>query len=184
MSRSLRSSKGITNQRKEKLLSLQKREQLKGMLINKFKSKYGNISSINQRVTDFILNQKLTEESLKLFDKAIQKEADGRPASQKSAKSVKSVKQEAPKQIKKDPEVASVQSYASSNIGDKPQKIAKEAAPIKNNDDMSVSSKESKVSKVSVNENDEWAAIVKFNTDLHFEEMREEAERAKSRRKL
>jgi len=184
MSKPVKSSKGITDQRKEKLLTLQKREQLKGMLINKFKSKYGNISSINQKVADFIQNQKLTEESLKLLDKAIKNEADDRPASQKSTKSHKSTKPEPPKETKKDPETASVKSYASSNIGDQPQEKVKEAAPIKDDDEMSVSSKGSKVSKISINENDEWAAIVKFNTDLNLEEIREEAERAKKQKEI
>jgi hypothetical protein len=32
----------MSNARRDKLLDIQKREQLKGMLVNKFKVKYGN----------------------------------------------------------------------------------------------------------------------------------------------
>ena len=171
----------MTDERKEKLLNLQKREQLKGMLVNKFKSKYGNLPSINQHVTDFLKGQQLTEESLKLLDKAIQKEAGNKPQSKKPTKSVKSEKQEAPP--KKDPETESMKSYASSKVNDKAPAIKKESPQKRDDDEMSVSSKSS-VSKASVNENDEWAAIVKFNTDLHLEEMREEAERTKKQKEI
>ena len=180
MSKVSSKGKGMTDERKEKLLSLQKREQLKGMLVNKFKSKYGNLPTINQHVTDFLKGQKLTEESLKLLDKAIQKEAGHKQPSNKPTKSVKSEKQEAPP--KKDPETESMKSYASSKVEDKAPAIKKEP-PKKDDDEISVSSKSS-VSKASVNENDEWAAIVKFNTDLHLEEMREEAERAKKQKEI
>lgn len=39
--------------RKERLVEIQKREQLKGLLINKFKAKYGNHSTL----TKFIENE-------------------------------------------------------------------------------------------------------------------------------
>jgi len=37
----------MSETRKERLLEIQKREQLKGMLVNKFKLKYGNKPSLN-----------------------------------------------------------------------------------------------------------------------------------------
>jgi len=59
---------GMTEARKEKLMDIQKREQLKGMLINKFKVKYGdkgNISKyIDNEVARFLKNDRLTEANL------------------------------------------------------------------------------------------------------------------------
>lgn len=65
-------SKYMTDQRKEKLLNIQKREQLKGMLVNKFKLKYGDkaVNTINQEVGKFMSNR-LTEENLKRLDDKI-----------------------------------------------------------------------------------------------------------------
>ena len=68
----------MSEQRREKLLGIQKREQLKGMLIHKFKLKYGNKAEqyINNEVGKFLSNNWLTEENLKKLDEKIGKEAD------------------------------------------------------------------------------------------------------------
>ncbi len=68
----------MSEQRREKLLGIQKREQLKGMLIHKFKLKYGNKAEqyINNEVSKFLSNNWLTEENLKKLDEKIGKEAD------------------------------------------------------------------------------------------------------------
>lgn len=70
--------RGMSEQRKEKLLGIQKREQLKGMLIHKFKLKYGDKAEqyINNEVGKFLSNNRLTEENLKKLDEKIGKEAD------------------------------------------------------------------------------------------------------------
>lgn len=69
----------MSEQRRERLLDIQKREQLKGLLINKFKIKYGknaNISLyIDNEVAKFLKNDRLTEESLKKLDDKINKES-------------------------------------------------------------------------------------------------------------
>lgn len=66
------------NQRKEKLVDIQKREQLKGMLINKFKLKYGdkpNIAKfIDNEVAKYLKNDRLTEDTLRNLDSKIMKE--------------------------------------------------------------------------------------------------------------
>ena len=53
-------------------MEIQKREQLKGMLINKFRLKYGNkpnISTyIDNEVKKFLANDRLTEGNLKNLD--------------------------------------------------------------------------------------------------------------------
>ena len=76
--RSGSSSKYMSEKRREKLLGIQKREQLKGLLINKFKNKYGNKQSatIQNEVNKFLNNNRLTEENLKALDEKIQREAD------------------------------------------------------------------------------------------------------------
>lgn len=60
------------------MLEIQKREQLKGMLINKFKLKYGsqpNVSNyIDNEVRKFLANDRLTEGNLKNLDNKINNE--------------------------------------------------------------------------------------------------------------
>jgi hypothetical protein len=65
----------MSEQRREKLLDIQKREQLKGLLVNKFKLKYGknpNIGTyIDNEVGKFLKNDRLTEDNLKKLDDKI-----------------------------------------------------------------------------------------------------------------
>ena len=71
---------GMSEQRREKLMDIQKREQLKGMLVNKFKLKYGDKQSlgkyIDNEVVRFLKNGRLTEDNLRKLDVKISKEAD------------------------------------------------------------------------------------------------------------
>jgi hypothetical protein len=64
--------------KQDKLVDIQKREQLKGMLINKFKLKYGdkpNVSKfIDNEVVKYLKNDRLTEETLRNLDSKIMKE--------------------------------------------------------------------------------------------------------------
>ena len=57
------------------MVEIQKREQLKGMLVNKFKLKYGskpNVASyIDNEVKKFLANDRLTEGNLKGLDTKI-----------------------------------------------------------------------------------------------------------------
>lgn len=79
--RSSKSAEGsrISDTRKERLMDIQKREQLKGMLINKFKLKYGDKPQISKfidnEVTRYLKNDRLTEDSLRNLDGKISKEA-------------------------------------------------------------------------------------------------------------
>lgn len=71
---------------REKILSLHKREMLKGLLINKFRLKYASDSVrhpnlqnyISNEVSKFISNERLTEDNLKHLDDKIAREADTR----------------------------------------------------------------------------------------------------------
>lgn len=70
----------MSDARRERLLDIQKREQLKGMLVNKFKLKYGNKPNvakyIDNEVGKFLKNDRLTEDNLKRLDDKISKECE------------------------------------------------------------------------------------------------------------
>lgn len=72
----------MSESRRERLVEIQKREQLKGMLINKFKLKYGDKAVlgkyIENEVQKFLTNDRLTEANLKNLDSKIGKEANNR----------------------------------------------------------------------------------------------------------
>lgn len=72
----------ISESRRERLVEIQKREQLKGLLINKFKVKYGTTQGLDKfienEVQRFLTNERLTEASLKQLDAKIAREADQR----------------------------------------------------------------------------------------------------------
>ena len=70
----------MSEARREKLLDIQKRESLKGMLVNKFKLKYGDRPAIgtyiDNEVAKFLKNDRLTEDNLKKLDTKINREAE------------------------------------------------------------------------------------------------------------
>lgn len=70
----------MSEARREKLMDIQKREQLKGMLVSKFKLKYGDKPQLNSyidnEVARFLKNGRLTEDNLRNLDTKISKEAD------------------------------------------------------------------------------------------------------------
>jgi len=72
----------MSESRRQRLVEIQKREQLKGMLTNKFKLKYGNntkiASYIENEVQRFLANDRLTEANLKGLDGKIQREMETR----------------------------------------------------------------------------------------------------------
>ena len=65
---------------KERLLDIQKKEQLKGMLSSKFKLKYGNRVNVNayidNEVDKFLKNTRLTEDNLKKLNHKIALECE------------------------------------------------------------------------------------------------------------
>ena len=159
----------MTDKRREKLMDIQKREQLKGMLINKFKVKYGDkpqlSNYINNEVAKFLKNDRLTEANLQNLDCKINREAELRDKkedilSQRSgnAPSVRSV---SGKSVKSD-QLSRASGRSGRSAG-------------RNDDVRSVTSKASTMSRATdiyseINEEDEWFAIQKFNTLLHYEE--------------
>ncbi len=75
-------SSGYNN--RERLLNIHKREMLKGLLVNKFRNKYGIDKKphlqnyINNEVNKFLSSERLTEENLRYLDDKIAREADNR----------------------------------------------------------------------------------------------------------
>ena len=71
---------GMSQERRQRLVDIQKREQLKGMLVNKFKLKYGDKPQlskyIDNEVARFLKNGRLTEDNLRGLDSKISKEAE------------------------------------------------------------------------------------------------------------
>ena len=69
----------MSDAKRERLVDIQKREQLKGMLISKFKLKYGSKPSlakyIDNEVARFMKNGRLTEDNLRELDGKINREA-------------------------------------------------------------------------------------------------------------
>ena len=66
---------GMTESRRQRLMEIQKREQLKGMLINKFKLKYGKAPAVSRYIDNEVLrvlaNDRLTEGNLRVLDTKI-----------------------------------------------------------------------------------------------------------------
>jgi hypothetical protein len=84
----------MTDVRRQRLQEIQKREQLKGLLINKFKLKYGNKPEIKKYIDNevqrFLANDRLTEGNLKNLDLKIGKELDNRDKKQQILDDVRS----------------------------------------------------------------------------------------------
>jgi hypothetical protein len=182
-------------------MDIQKREQLKGMLINKFKLKYGDKPQlskyIDNEVQKFLKNGRLTEDNLRGLDTKISKECELRGkkedilADRKSnAGSVRSNASRGSKRggsragsvAANNDDAKSVRSVASSRRSSQPQSIRSK----RDADAYSVTS--SQVDRQTVyselQEEDEWTAIQKFNTLLHYEEQKQAMAREQERRRL
>lgn len=214
----------MSESRRDKLVGIQKREQLKGLLTNKFKLKYGAkaMPMINNEVGKFLNNERLTEENLKKLDDKIGREAELRQQKDEvlsEHRSVKSGKSSRPRTTASNgsrrksalqnagvgavaggapnfDDAISVKSYASSRMSgasnlSKRSNASKRKAMI-NADGRSEMSDLDTVSQVSrpqsqfshLNEDDEWTAIMNFNTVLHFEEQKQAMLREQERKRL
>ena len=184
----------MSEARRERLMDIQKREQLKGMLISKFKLKYGDKPQlskyIDNEVVRFLKNGRLTEDNLRNLDTKISREADLRDkreailddrksnaGSQRSGRPASHVSRPRSKQGQDD-----VRSVASSRRSSQPRSVRQQAR-----DNISVTS--SQVDRQTevyseLAEEDEWTAIQKFNTLLHYEEQKQAMLREQERRRL
>ena len=181
----------MSDTRRERLLDIQRKEQLKGMLVNKFKLKYGDrphfSKYIDNEVTKFLKNDRLTEETLKKLDDKINKETAIREKREDILDDRKSERSRASSHKPKGPssrrghddiETKSVKSVASSRMSGG-SKVSKHSQRLgvegRNFDQMSITSSQAppKTELYSeIDEEDEWTAIQKFNTLLHYEEQK------------
>jgi hypothetical protein len=183
---------GMSESRRERLMDIQKREQLKGMLVSKFKLKYGEKKDlgkyIDNEVARFLKNGRLTEDNLRTLDVKISKEAELRDKKKEILDDRKS-------------NAGSVRSRASSHARSQAGNVAADAKSVASSrrsgqarsvrsargaDEMSVMSGMSKKTDVysELAEEDEWTAIEKFNTLLHYEEQKQMMLREQERRRL
>lgn len=156
------------------------------MLISKFKLKYGDKPSlskyIDNEVARFLKNGRLTEDNLRNLDTKISREADlrdkkeailgdrksnagsvrsGRPLSQASRRSA----------VQNNDDARSHRSVASSRRSSQPMSVRSHRSQ-RGADNMSIASSMAARTEVysELAEEDEWTAIQKFNTLLHYEE--------------
>lgn len=198
LSRAGSAKSGMSNSRRERLMDIQKREQLKGMLSNKFKIKYGNKANLSKYIENevqrFLKNDRLTEDNLRNLDVKISKEANLRDKKdailddrKSNAGSVRSVQSRGSRISSAKANIANnddAKSVASSRRSSAPRSLRSGA----NNDDTrSIAS--SQVSRRTdayseLAEEDEWTAIQKFNTLLHYEEQKQLMLREQERKRL
>lgn len=168
-------------------MDIQKREQLKGMLVSKFKLKYGEKKDlgkyIDNEVARFLKNDRLTEDNLRTLDVKISKEADLRVKREailddhkSNAGSVRSRKSAT--QAAGAGDTRSVHSRRSSQ--------AARSVRSRQADEISRVSSASRRTEVysELAEDDEWTAIEKFNTLLHYEEQKQMILKEQERRRL
>ena len=160
--------------KKEKLMDIQKREQLKGMLISKFKLKYGDkphiAKFIDNEVVKYLKNDRLTEETLRNLDSKIMKEVlrDKQQNIQDDRKSQTSARANSQSGQRKP--ALDTQSVRSSKMSQRSQGRKPAQA-----DNLSVASSAAPLTEVysEIAEEDEWTAIQKFNQLLHYEEQKQ-----------
>ena len=185
--------------RRERLMDIQKREQLKGMLISKFKLKYGDKPQlgkyIDNEVARFLKNGRLTEDNLRSLDTKISKEAslrDKRDAiledHKSNAGSVRSRRSASVNahNMQKDDDARSHRSVASSRSRRSSQPLSIRSRGARAADEISMTSSVAAKTEVysELAEEDEWTAIQKFNTLLHYEEQKQALLREQERRRL
>ena len=196
----------MSDSRRERLMDIQKREQLKGMLINKFKLKYGDKPSlskyIDNEVARFLKNGRLTEDNLRNLDTKINKEADLREkreailddrkseGGRSAAGSVRSRPLSvASRRSGAAAAAAEVRSVASSRRSSQPRSVRSATglrASAAGSDAISQVTSQVAPTEVysELAEEDEWTAIQKFNTLLHYEEQKQQMLREQERKKL
>ncbi len=192
----------MSEARREKLLDIQKREQLKGLLINKFKVKYGDkgpglAKYIDNEVQKFLKNDRLTEDNLKKLDERILKESELRDRkdailddrkSHKSAGAPRATSQKPPAGQDLDSRsVASSKMSGASKLskgaGARNETVAKDK-PFDTQSWRSGSHGPRTEVYSEIEEEDEWTAIQKFNTLLHYEEQKQAILRDRERKRL
>ena len=176
-------SNKISQERKERLMALQQREQLKGMIVNKFIEKYGggkiNNNLINKEVSEFIKNSKVTEDNLRKLEQKIKNQSGIKKVEEHNAhvegndaKSTTSSKKHANQAL-----ISQEQHHQHQH------NVPDEALY------SDTSSRCQKSIYQLANEEDEWAMIMKFDQELYkkekeLEKMREIEQKKKIKNEL
>ncbi len=158
----------LTNDRRERLLAIQQREQLKGLIVNKFLEKYNAKNKpqysafVDKQVNEFIKNEKLTEDNLKKLEQRIQ--AFSKPDQ-------KTLSKQAPSQ-KNFPPIAGSQGQQKADklMLQVDQKSMRDEQMIDNDACSCTSSIKPKSVYHVGDEDDEWAMILKFDQELYKKE--------------
>eukprot|EP00828_Plagiopyla_frontata_P045177 TRINITY_DN764_c0_g1_i11.p1 TRINITY_DN764_c0_g1~~TRINITY_DN764_c0_g1_i11.p1 ORF type:complete len:503 (-),score=92.71 TRINITY_DN764_c0_g1_i11:67-1575(-) len=176
---SQQNSKGpkLTEERKQRLLAIQQRESLKGMIVNKFLEKYGgkkNQQLINDEVSKFIRNQKVTEENLKALEAKIKAETGNQQQqSQQGSKPVS----KAPSKASEKPSMRDVREL-SEHHGPLPGQQQYQYSQQGGSEAQSITSSKAPRSVYQLpDEDDEWAAILRFDQELYKKEKELEQQR-------
>lgn len=181
----------MSDARRDRLVEIQKREQLKGMLVHKFKLKYGNQSQmskfIDNEVGRFLANDRLTEGNLKNLDARIGKEAVNRDKKthileERRSQRAKSAYGDRKSERSGGLSAANLNQFdqrsnykADGDVRSRSSRMSKITGVSRGKDAYSVmSSERAPPTEVfsEINENQEWTAIQKFNTLLHYEEQK------------
>ena len=189
----------LSEQRKQRLLKLQEREELKGLLVNKFKAKYGkNLPFIDREVEKFIRDNTLTEANLRKLDEQIKGHVErggyevpaSGPSQPSKPGSVKSVVSQRSAASAVSRQSGASQRSAASKQSSGPRQPQRGGPRSQSDiDSMSVTSSKKSSSYVPDDDEDEWAAILEYDTMLYREEerarqRREEENKIKMKREL
>ena len=169
-------SKGMSQARREKLEKLKEREDLKSVLVHKFRSKYqgeNNIkthsiasSVINAEVNKFLETEKLNEENLRNLDDRI---GEGR---QKGDKKVT-------------PALSSENMSIRSILSAKSERVSRISTARKTRDQNILSELSRPFTGKSAlsDDEDEWTQLSKLNQLLHYEEAKKTATRDQEKKR-
>jgi hypothetical protein len=180
---------------REKLINLQKREKLKGLLITKFMKKFGILNAesfLHQEISKFLEGEVLTDADLKRLDEKLRKIMEEGEEKEKlkrnllsnfseSSGNVQEIKTKSKEIILPDLNKADTMSVYSknsklsgaSNLSKFNEKGANQ--PIQEEDDfdlLSMSSRKPVKRFDFANEGDEWNAICQYNRKIYEEEKR------------
>jgi len=174
-----KSNPKLNDPKREKLLAIQEREQLKGLLVTKFLDKYGKNQKndkdyVSKQVTDFMKNEKLTEDNLKKLENKIK---TGVNAPNKDAVSVAQSKQGGQKAFEED--------HAHSQH-DHEHAHHHHHHHHHHDDAYSVTSSNKPRSVYAQGDSDdEWATMMKYDTELYKKEkMLEKVKEQEQRKKM
>lgn len=184
----------MSDSRRERLMDIQKREQLKGMLISKFKLKYGNKPAmhkyIDNEVGKFLKNDRLTEENLQNLDSKILKESQLRDRKSDVLSEHRSGRAMSAAGSRHSVNSRGSRRAAQQNVDDVVERLSNASGARSHVSGMSRASRAKSANKnldarsfvssmapptevySELAEEDEWAAIQKFNTLLHYEEQK------------